>query len=342
MHKLTHVIFLLRNVILCALQHGMTSLNGLNRVMLLVLVLLGGVVMACFMVPGKSDRQIAIGSLKGLTVDMQRTFADDGGFSAIPEPGPADWLSAHKEKGQTYRQFVDSGPNLPRGIRRKLYIQPLGKFDKDKAPSIKVLQEYTAAYYYPMQVVVLPPIDPANIRGRENGGRRQLLTTDVLDALEKRLPADAYSMLGLTMTDLYAGEGWNFVFGQARLRARVGVFSFARYHPSFRGGKVEDEETVKRLVLKRAAKVLTHETGHMFGVKHCVHFHCNMNGANNLVEADASPMHLCPVCLRKLHHAVRFDPVARYKKLLKFCQQYGLKEEAVWVEKRIKKIEGGG
>ncbi|MFK7909679.1 MAG: archaemetzincin [Akkermansiaceae bacterium] len=314
-------------------------MNKLNRVLLLALVLLAGVAMARFIVPGKSERQIAVGSLAGLPIQMQRTFTDQGEFSAIPEPGLSDWLSSHEEKGQTYKQFLNSRPNIPRGARRKLYIMPLGKFDQSKAPSIELLRQYTAAYYYPMQVVLLPSIELANIRSRNNGGKRQLLTTDVLDALQRRLPADAYSMLGLTMTDLYAGEGWNFVFGQARLRARVGVFSFARYHPSFHGSEVEDQETVKRLILKRAAKVLTHETGHMFGVKHCVHYHCNMNGANHLQEADASPMHLCPVCLRKMHHAIRFDPVARYKKLLLFYKKHELKEEALWMEKRIKQIE---
>ncbi len=296
--------------------------------------------MARFIVPGKTERQNAVGSLSGLSADMRRTFSDDVAFSQIPKPGPGDWLSSHKEEGQTYRQFVSSRPNIPQGARRKLYIQPFGKFDPEKAPAIKVLREYTEAYYYPMQVVVLPSIEPPHIKSRINGGKKQWLTTDLLNALEERLPTDAYSMLGLTMTDLYAGEAWNFVFGQARLRARVGVFSFARYHPSFQGGEVKDKEAVKRLVLKRAAKVLTHETGHMFGVKHCVHYHCNMNGANHLQEADASPIHLCPVCLRKLHLAVRFDPVARYEKLKKFYQKYGLKEEAAWVEKRIKKIEG--
>lgn len=35
-----------------------------------------------------------------------------------------------------------------------------------------------------------------------------------------------------------------------------------------------------------------------------VNHHCVVNGANNLRESDAQPLHLCPVCLRKLHFAV--------------------------------------
>jgi archaemetzincin len=94
------------------------------------------------------------------------------------------------------------------------------------------------------------------------------------------------------------------------------------------------------LMLKRAAKVLTHEIGHMFGMAHCVYFECNMNGSNNLRETDGAPHHLCPVCLRKMHHAIGFDPIRRYGKLRSFYEKAGLADEAAWVGKRIEAIEG--
>jgi archaemetzincin len=56
-----------------------------------------------------------------------------------------------------------------------------------------------------------------------------LLTADILDLLKDRLPADAFALLGITMVDFI--PQWNFVFGQASLRDRVGVYSFARYAP---------------------------------------------------------------------------------------------------------------
>ncbi|MEM7036157.1 MAG: archaemetzincin, partial [Bacteroidota bacterium] len=130
---------------------------------------------------------------------------------------------------------------------------------------------------------------------------------------------------------------WNYVFGQASLKNRVGVFSFARYDPRF--WNEETDASTKTLVLQRAAKVLTHETGHMFGFAHCIHYECNMNGSNNLPETDGAPMHLCPVCLRKLHHAIGFDPAHRYKGLQRFYKANGLTEEATWVSKRTKAIE---
>jgi len=96
------------------------------------------------------------------------------------------------------------------------------------------------------------------------------------------------------MTDLYPEPSWNFVFGQASLRERVGVYSFARYDSAFYGeARDRDYET---LLLRRSCKVLAHETGHMFGLAHCIYFNCLMNGSNHLAESDRRPLHLCPVC----------------------------------------------
>ena len=63
-----------------------------------------------------------------------------------------------------------------------------------------------------------------------------------------------------------------------------------------------------------------------------------MNGSNHLEEADATPMHLCPVCLRKMQHAVGFAPPARYGKLRDFYRRNGLAEEEKWVAERVKRI----
>jgi len=137
-----------------------------------------------------------------------------------------------------------------------------------------------------MEVVLLPPSDwvQNHITSRRNPwtGQRQLLTGDILNALEAQLPKDAFALLGITMTDLYPGPGWNFVFGQASLRDRVGVDSFARYDPSFYGQAATADS--RKLMHRRSCKVLAHETCHMFGIEHCVWFRCLMNGSNHLAE----------------------------------------------------------
>ncbi|KPJ81179.1 MAG: hypothetical protein AMS17_19795, partial [Spirochaetes bacterium DG_61] len=135
---------------------------------------------------------------------------------------------------------------------------------------------------------------------------------------------------------LYPDPTWNFVFGQASLRERVGVFSFARYDPAFYGEARTDE--YYRLLLHRSCKVLAHETGHMFGLYHCIYYHCLMNGSNHLKESDARPMHLCPVCLRKLHYSIGFDIAGRYHELARFYKTTGFEKEAGWINNRLKKI----
>lgn len=301
-----------------------------------------GLAVAKFVVPGKTDRLRAAGSLNGLNHEMKVAFSDQGEFASFPKPGPQDWMSQHPEKGQTYDQFCRFKPNPLTRQRRVLYIQPLGQFDEANSPSLDILRDFTSAYYYPMKVVVRPMINPRNITSRVNGGQQQWLTKDVLDDLQKRLPADAYSMLGVTMTDLYPDPSWNFVFGQARFRARVGVFSFARFQTIREGMSSKELLSAKKMLLKRAAKILTHETGHMFGVRHCIYYHCNMNGANHQLEADATPMHLCPVCLRKLQHTINFSPRARYQKLHQFYQKHQLGEEADWVKARLERMKDPG
>lgn len=311
---------------------------------LVPVLIVGGVCVASFESPGPADRLQAIGPVRALAPDLKRAFSDHGEFQAKKEPGGMDWLAAHEESGQTFSQYVGSKPNLPFAERRKLYILPIGEFDPKLAPSLEELREFTAAYFHPLEVKMAPGAKgwERKVKSRVNRGtgKPQLNSKDILAWMRGQLPGDAYAMLAVTMTDLYPDESWNFVFGQASIRNRVGVFSFARYHPQWMGGKAY--ENTKTLVLRRSAKVLTHEMGHMFGIRHCIHFECNMNGANHLVEADSTPMHLCPVCLRKLHHANRFDPADRYELLGDFYRKHGLKAEVDWVSRRLAAIEAAG
>jgi archaemetzincin len=55
------------------------------------------------------------------------------------------------------------------------------------------------------------------------------------------------------------------------------------------------------ILLKRACKVVVKEIAHMFGLKNCIYFSCNLNGFNSMEEFDNRPIELCPVCLRKLY-----------------------------------------
>jgi archaemetzincin len=283
-----------------------------------------------FTVPKKEDRKKAVGSLFHLSPDLKVAFEPGEDFQPIPKPGGFDWLATHEEEGQTFDQFLKSKPNRPGERGRKfIYLQPVGEFPEG-SPKLETLKSYLEAYFHPMPVklaktLTLKPDSKIQTRGE------QVNSTDLLNALQKRVPADAHVMMAVTMNDLYPGPGWNFVFGVARLKRRCGVFSFARY------GIEEDQ----KLALLRAMKVISHETGHAFGIKHCIHFHCLMNGSNSLGETDRAPLHFCPACLRKIHWGLKFQPSERYQKLVDFLEKNDFKEEAKWFQMRAGKTKVG-
>jgi archaemetzincin len=49
-------------------------------------------------------------------------------------------------------------------------------------------------------------------------------------------------------------------------------------------------------------------------------YRCLMNGSNHLEEADARPLHLCAVDLRKLQWSIGFNIAERYRRLREFHQ----------------------
>jgi len=294
-----------------------------------------------FKPPTAADRIKAIGSTQKLPKTFRKALEPADDFEPIPIPEPGDWLAVHHERGQTFDDFVKSKLNRPDKTRSKIYLQPLGEFPKGKSPLVERLKEYATAYFS-MQVEVLSPLalSDTGLTTRTNPftRNRQILTGDVLTLLKKYVPADAFCVLAITMEDLYPEPSWNFVFGQASLRERVGVYSFARYDPAFYGNRREKD--YERLLLRRSCKVMVHEMSHMFGLKHCIYFRCVLNGSNHLQESDSRPLHLCPVCLRKLQHSIGFDLVSRYGNLFRFYQKVGFDDESRWAANRLEWILG--
>lgn len=295
-----------------------------------------------FQPPGSDERHAAVGDLAGLSPTLRGAFsADAPEFEPIPRPAPHDWLAVHPESGQAFDEFKASHPNRPTELRRVIYLQPLGEFAADHSPSIEKLREFAAAFFA-MEVKALRAVSletsKFTTRRNPNTGNLQILTDDVLGFLKSRVPPDAFCVLAITMEDLYPEPSWNFVFGQASLRERVGVYSFARYDPAFYGEpRTPSYET---LLLRRSCKVLAHETGHMFGLAHCTFFNCLMNGSNHLAESDRRPLHLCPVCLRKLQWSIGFDVVKRYEAMERVARADGFADEADWLSRRIKASRG--
>jgi len=196
----------------------------------------------------------------------------------LGQPEPGQWLDSHKEPGQTFSQYGSQNPNVLRPQRNKLYIQPIGDFSDKQNEIIEASREYMSLYFQ-CETIVLDPIDESVIpesakRVHPEWKVKQWLTSTILeDILTPRLPDDAFASIAMTNTDLWPGDGWNFVFGYASYRDRVGVWSMNRF-----GDPAESDESYQTC-LKRTSKLATHETGHMFSIKHCKKYHCNIQAA---------------------------------------------------------------
>ncbi len=294
-----------------------------------------------FTPPDFEKRQQALDDISKLSPELQALYQESPSFSPLPVPEKGDWLEGGAagradRYGQTVPQFVNSwSRHAVTADRRIIYIQLWDKELAKHTSLIDHIQTFTEAFFQ-LPVVVLYPEKKStlDITSRTTEGHRQLLTGDIMNALMQTLPQDAYCAIALTRTDLYPKDSWAFVFGEARPADRVGVFSLARYG-QMRSDPKYKNSPLKPLFLQRTMKVISHEAGHLFSLNHCIYYHCDMNGSGGLEEADKAPLHLCPVCLRKLHLAIGFDPIKRYEDLLAFYKSCGLKDEADWVTERL-------
>jgi archaemetzincin len=276
-----------------------------------------------------------------IAVFVIRLLDREEGFEKLGRPEPGDWRYEVKERTQSFQEYVRANPNRPVEGKRTVCFQPVGPFTPSEQTVLMKAVAFAGLYFrLPVEIgEPLPLPERGWSRRREQGGRTwvQYKAAYFLnELLPKRLPPQAYAYLAVTMGDLYPEESWNYVFGMASLKDRVGVYSLSRYFAEFWGQKPTTE--TERLALLRAMKVITHEAGHMFGIYHCQKWKCNMNGSMSLAESDNTPIFLCPDCLKKLQWNIGFDTVSRYEEMEKFLREEKFVEEADWLKRRIQRL----
>ncbi|MCR9245859.1 MAG: archaemetzincin [bacterium] len=254
-------------------------------------------------------------------------------LSELHEPAPTvgsgDWLAEHEEPGQTFAEYLDEDPVAATAGRRRIYVVPIGEFDAGRQQVFDRTVE-AVRHWFGLEVVVeaavpLSAIPQNSMRQSNHGDWLQLHAGYLMRrVLRPNLPADAACRIGFVSADLWPGRGWNFVFGQASLRDRIGVWSL------YRNGDPNESKAAARLCLLRTVKTATHEIGHMFGMRHCTAWSCNLAGSNHQAESDRQPWRLCPECLPKLLRATGVDAGERFVALRRFGDGFGLAAEAEW------------
>jgi archaemetzincin len=233
-----------------------------------------------------------------------------------------DWLQSQPENGETFEEYLRSGPTLPTEKRKTIYVQPVGDFSKDENEVIRLTADYLRAFFnLPVVLRDRMPLGsvPDDLKRLRYPNNVQVRTTYFLDdLLPKILPDDAAALICLTSNDLYPGDTWNYVFGQASLEKRVGVWSLWRLGKDGYGKKASPE-----LLLARTLKIAMHETGHMFSMRHCTKYECLMSGTNHLEETDRRPLEPCPECVAKVSWGMSYPLDERYKRLAAFWKGLG-------------------
>jgi len=251
-------------------------------------------------------------------------------YDTLSTPQPGEWLYEQQEFGQSLDEFRDETPIDSNNADATFYILPIDISHEEEFSLIADVATYlTTIFGY--EVTVMPSMTaqlfpPHYFRDEQLNS--QLLLDEIIRPL---LEQDALGLMGITQRDIYPGDGWNFVFGQANTKEKIGITSFARY------GDYNTDST-RRLVLNRLIKTTTHEFLHMLGLQHCIQFACVLNGSNSLDESDKKPSIICPECLAKLDIIFPTFTEKYFPASLKFYQKYQFNEEQQFCERVINEL----
>jgi len=158
-------------------------------------------------------------------------------------------------------------------------------FYSDSSPAV------TSASVYRLK----PHVTPGSFEPDQEGydiARRQWNASILIKQLKELKLNGGYDFIvGITDRDMFV-PGTNFVFGYADPASGSAIISLKRLR------ELADPKKVN----ERIYKELTHEIGHLVGLKHCTNEGCIMKFANNVEEVDTKMPLLCADCSSKIRH----------------------------------------
>ena len=248
------------------------------------------------------SKSISINSKLNLPLKLNfasQTFSNYKSSLTFP-PSLSEWRRLKQKKIQLLlmtSQASHSNPLLYHQVTRMLSL----------------LTELCQAFFYGCEVSMVTdlPIENTKATTRIHPGtkRIQYLAPDLIHFLKKKRQTNVFAVIGVTFEDLFPDFIANFVLGHANFKGGSGIISFGKYS--------DESDGILRLapskLFWRLTKVLIHELTHTFGLAHCYDFACLMNASGNTPEAESQTLFLCPLCLSKLQHVLRFDLSERYR-----------------------------
>lgn len=248
---------------------------------------------------------------------------------ALMTPQPGEWLAEQKEEGQTAAQYKRCSPTRPSELVNVIYLQPIGVFDSAIIELIHGTAEYLEICFG-LKVRILETLEnrvvaDSNTRiGAEKNV--QIYAPAILQVLKNRKPADAVVYMAITERDLYPRPDWNFAFGVASYKERIGATSMYRLL-DYQSGRLIFGQSLSRLI-----KVASHEIGHLFTLHHCTYVVCTMNGSNSLGESDRKPNRFCSECTDKLTWNLHLNVLDRLHRFQEYFKKHKLDKDLKLIE----------
>ena len=265
----------------------------------------------CLMVQGTAQNfwRDAVGDLRDVSREHRIFFADHSDFRFNPRP----W-------GTKVSEYRNSWHREPTQQRHTIVVRWLGS--PDPGLSSREIKNFLEAFF---QLPVRMEVDPNFRFPVKNRGKRS--SDKIRASLRRSLPRDAFCVIGLVTDDIYSEDNGptRLLFGEGHYVDRTAVASVSR---------LRSRDRV--LYNHRIFKLLAHELVHTFSVQHCGYFSCLMNSSGSIEGSDRRPLFLCPVCLRKQHSAIGFDPRKRYQQLLRALAP-ALRRDVTWLRGRLER-----
>lgn len=261
-------------------------------------------------------------------------------FSKMGPPEPDEWLAKHVEYGQTFAQFLYGATRKLCEQYSRIGLVPIGKLSDTQGQLFFDAAEFIPRFFgFPVEVLEPASLDdlPDEAQRVRESGDRQVLTSYLRDhILLPRRSDDMAAVVGITARDVWNGD-FSFLFGEASFSERACICSVARF------GDVDDVDFDYAVSLRRTVGLIAHETGHTFGIPHCIAYRCRMTGSNHLRESDRRPLEFCPECLPKIWWTCGIDPHDRFVQLSKYADTHRLfADEKLWrsATARLEEAEG--